>query len=113
MAKVWKEPLDPARHLDHFSVGSAVPRQRGFGPEFSYFVRVAGFTFEFASLAQIREAIEQFSTTLEPSSRRPVFEPEKGHWQRWFDRLPPFIRKASRRARVIAALERALVELAD
>lgn len=79
----------------------------------AYFVRVAGFTFEFASVDQLRACIEHFSTPIHPSSREPVFEPEKGHWQRWHDRLPAFIRKGSRRERVLEALRKAQQEFAD
>jgi len=25
VAKIWTEPLDPARHVDHFHAGSALP----------------------------------------------------------------------------------------
>lgn len=113
VAKFWKEPLDPSRHVDHFHHGHAIPRTRVHGLETAYFVRVAGFTFEFASVAQIRECIEWFSTPIHPSSREPVFEPEKGHWQPWHDRLPAFIRKGSKRERVLKALRNALEEFGE
>jgi hypothetical protein len=45
---------------------------------------------------------------LYPSSRHAVFEPEKGHWEDWSERLPAAIRKGSKRARVIAALRAAV-----
>jgi hypothetical protein len=112
MAKHWKEALDPTRHVDHFVAGGSVPRRRTRGDEYSYFVRVAGFTFEFASVAQIRVALERFSTPIQPSSRQPVFEPEKGHWQPWDARLPAKILSGSRRERVVRALRDALAELA-
>lgn len=54
MSKHWKEPLDPSRHLDFMS-GAEVggrPRKPPRDPlveEWAYFVRVNGFTFEFAS----------------------------------------------------------------
>ena len=110
MAKFWKEPLDPGRHEDHFSVGNswrrkALPRGSGF----SYFVEVTGFTFEFASTDQIRECLTFFEQRIHPSSRRPVFEPEKGEWQAWHERLPANILKGSKRERVTKALRDSLV----
>lgn len=109
MAKIWREPLDPTRHRDHFALGSWQPRRRlHAGPSFSYFVRVAGFTFEFASGEQIAACLAFLRTRIHPSSQIPVFAPEAGHWQAWHERLPANVLKGSKRQRVIAAMERAL-----
>ncbi len=107
MAKVWREPLDPARHLDHFAPGSARPRT---GHGFAYFVRVAGFTFELASIEQIQQCLAWFAQPIHPSQREQVFQPETGEWQHWHARLPAFIKRGSKRERVIKALELALRE---
>lgn len=109
MAKIWSEPLDPARHVDHF-YSRTFPRTKKHDGELAYFVRVAGFTFEFVSVAQIRECLEWFSTPIHPSSRLPNIGPEKGEWQPWHSRLPAAIKKGSRRERVIAAMRQALVQ---
>jgi hypothetical protein len=110
VARYWKEPLDPARHADHFNPGSARPRSGDRrGACFSYFVQVAGFTFEFASVDQLRECLTFFEQRIHPSSRKPVFAPEKGHWQAWHERLPARVLKSSRRERVLLALRAALV----
>jgi hypothetical protein len=114
VAKHWKEPLDPARHVDHFHAGNARRRtDERTGVGFSYFVDVAGFKFEFASTDQIRECLSFFQRPIHGSSREPVFEPEKGHWERWHERLPARILKGSRRERVIRALREALAAFAD
>jgi hypothetical protein len=113
VARYWKEPLDPSRHLDHFHAGAAVPRQGPIGSGFSYFVTVAGFTFEFASLDQIRECLSFFEERIRGSSRRPVFEPEKGQWQMWHERLPAQILKGSKRERVIKALREAVASFSE
>lgn len=105
MAKHWKEPLDARRHLDHFHVGNAHRRcaeRSGMGV--SYFVEVCGFTFEFANTDQIAEMIAFLAMPIHPSSRRPVFDPEKGEWQAWHERLPARILKRSKRERVLRAL---------
>jgi len=108
MSKHWKEPIDPTRHVDHFHAGGARPRSIGDGDAFAYFVRVVGFTFEFASVDQIRECLAFFAMRIHPSSRKPVFEPEKGEWQAWHERLPARVRSGSRRERVLKALLAAL-----
>jgi hypothetical protein len=75
-------------------------------------VTVAGFTFEFASTDQIRECLSFFERPIHGSSRKPVFEPEKGHWEAWHERLPPRILKGSRRERVAVALREAIASFA-
>ena len=71
MAKFWKEPLDASRHRDHFHAGGASGREPLRG-RFSYFVEVAGFTVEFASVAQIEECLAFFETRIRESSRTRV-----------------------------------------
>jgi hypothetical protein len=111
MAKHWSEPLDPSRHRDHFHHGGASRRQIVAGAR-SYFVEVLGFTFEFASCAQIRACLAFMEQRIHESSRRPVFVHEKGEWQAWHERLPARILKASKRERVKAALRAALAAFA-
>ena len=107
MAQHWKEPLDPSRHLNHFFAGSA--GRRAPEPEgFSYFVQVEGFTFEFASIEQVRECLTFFEQPIHGSSRKPVFVHEKGEWQAWHERLPARVLKGSKRARITGALRNAL-----
>jgi hypothetical protein len=109
MAKFWREPLDTTQHEDHFVRGQPVTSKApARGPAWMYFVEVAGFTFELATLDQLRECLRWFETPLHGSSHRPVFEPEKGHWEAWHERLPAHICKRSKRARVIKALRTAL-----
>jgi hypothetical protein len=111
MSKHWKEPLDPARHVDHFHAGGAIPRRPVRGARaYSYFVVVAGFTFELASLDQIKECLAFFSEPIHGTSRKPVFAPESGHWESWHERLPARILKGSKRERVMKALRDALEE---
>jgi hypothetical protein len=113
MARHWKEPFDPSRHKDHFDYGSTAHARSGQpGAGFSYFVEVAGFTFEYASVDQVRECLSFFEQRIHPSSRQPVFEPEKGEWQAWHERLPARILKGSKRERVRKALREALEEFA-
>jgi hypothetical protein len=114
MAKHWKEPLDPSRHLDHFQAGGARSRSTERpGAGFSYFVQVVGFTFELASIEQLRACAAFFEQRIHPSSRAAVFEPEKGEWQAWHERLPARVLKGSKRERVLRALRDALASFSE
>jgi hypothetical protein len=114
MSTHWREPLDPSRHRDWMStayvggVPARAPADR-LVPAFAYFVSVCGFTFEFVSLEQIREAINWFRTPHPGSSRLPEVTLEH-YWQRWHERLPPGLTTKENRAQITAALESALVD---
>ena len=77
-----------------------------------FFVDVAGFTFEFLTLAQIETALAFFSQKVRPTSRWPYPVAGISHWeaQRWFERLPKGLLKESRRPKVVAALQATLAE---
>ena len=74
-----------------------------------FFVAVSGFTFQFASLDQLRECLDWFRTKLHPSSRLANVTLEH-YWQRWYERLPKGINKEPKRQKVISALENALAD---
>jgi hypothetical protein len=116
MAKHWSEPLDPKRHLNFSSTtigGSLVhtdaqSRLRG---ERASFVRAAGFTFQFASLDQVRDCLAWFKEPIHPSSARAIDTGEH-YWQRWYERLPKGLTRNSKRQKIVAALEAALIDFA-
>lgn len=113
MARHWKEPLRVGRHVDHFHPGRSRYRTERSGDGYACFVEVCGFTFELASIEQLRQTIAFFEMRIHPSSRFAVLDPpEKGEWQQWHERLPAKIRRGSRRERVLAALRAALEEFA-
>lgn len=108
MAKIWKEPFDIKRHEDHRFAGGRQQRQVNVREPWAYFVKVAGFTFEFVSLDQIKECLTFYSQKIQPSSRTEIFEPEKGQWQLWSERLPLYLREEPKRIKVVKALTEAL-----
>ena len=115
MSKHWKERFDPAKHRD-FMTGrqdaGGRPRPAKRDPlieEWAYFVRVNGFTFEFASVDQVREALAYCREKVHPARREPDVWLEH-YWQRWFERLPKGLLKGAKRGEVVAALERAVEE---
>ncbi len=106
----WKEPLDDERHRDYVSGvqdAGGVPVDRSTSDGWVYFVRVCGFTFSFANLDQLREAIQYFGQTVHPGRRAPGRHLEH-YWQRWFERLPPGLIGGSKRSRVRRGLTIAL-----
>jgi hypothetical protein len=80
------------------------------------FVRVAGFTFEFHSVEQVRACQAYYASKHHPSSRLPVATGEYGgdhsEVQRWFERLPLYLREEPKRLQVVAALNDALHRVA-
>jgi hypothetical protein len=86
-------------------------------PEWVYCVYVCGFTFKFWSIAQIQAALDFYSKKIHPSSR--LEDPSGSLWchhsevQRWYERLPLYLRKEGKRQRVVKALEQALQQFSN
>jgi hypothetical protein len=111
MARWWSEGLDPERHRDFMSsthIGGlpVEPADRLLARRV-YFVRAAGFTFQFVGLCQLRAALARFGRTIHPTSRWPGIDREH-FWQGWYERLPQWLLAKPRRVRVVAGLSRAL-----
>jgi hypothetical protein len=93
-------------------------------PLWSYYVSVCSFRFHFTTPDQIPKYIEFYQTKVLPSSRLPGFgdypmrhhrfgDPRFGdHWecQRWYERLPLYLREESKRQRVVKALTEAYAD---
>jgi hypothetical protein len=116
MSRIWKEqqPGDPLI------------------PKWAYFVRVCGFTFQFASVKQIRDYLAFYSQKIHPTSRLPdrqwiedearrdpgrarkridaFIGAEHDCMQRWWERLPLYLQEEPKRQRVVTALEEAIRE---
>jgi hypothetical protein len=77
-------------------------------------VEVCGFQFLFHSVVQIDLCLDYYRREHHPSSRLPVYTENLGgdHYetQRWFEKLPQYLLESSKRAKVVAALERARSE---
>ena len=121
MAKIWSEPYDSARHGNPmgWAAGELAGQSRHWRaptliPHRVTFVRVVGFTFEFHSLEQIRLCLEFYRRKIQPTSRLPVETGDYGgdhsEGQRWFERLPLYLREEPKRQKVVAALETALLQ---
>ena len=103
------EPPGIARHW----------RARTLEPHHVIFVRVAGFTFEFHSSEQLRACLAFYAQRHHPSRRSPdaadAVRSGEVTWrlevERWYERLPAYLREEPKRMRVCGALEEALRRL--
>ena len=97
MAKIWSE-----------SEGSRLQRRR------VVFVRVAGFTFRFDTFDQLRLCLNFYRRRLHPSRRSravaAALAAGQSRWclERWYERLPLYLREEPKRRKVVAALEKAM-----
>jgi hypothetical protein len=112
VSRHWKEKLDPDKHRDFMSttyIGGVSVENEGDNlvPKWVFFVAVAGFTFQFASLEQIQVCIDWFAEKIHPSSRTPDITREH-YWQHWYERLPQWLFEEPKRQKVIKALRTAL-----
>ena len=62
MAKIWREEADPAKHADFLSARdeAGIPVEAAKDnllDKWVYFADVCGFTFQFASMEQVEEAL--------------------------------------------------------
>lgn len=116
MARHWREEYDSHRHRNRmWGPGTEVHESPDphIVPQWVYFVRVCGFTFEFFSTRQLQTCLRFFEERVHPSSRLPS-DGSCDHWetQRWFEKLPLRLSEESKRTRVVKALQQALGEFA-
>ena len=123
MSRIWSEPYDALRHQtfmpDEFGGGEAVARHHRsptLQPHRVFLVSVAGFTFTFHTLDEIRACLAFYEQKIQPSGRSGVAEGmvarDEVAWrhevQRWHERLPSYLREEPKRVAVVAALTEAL-----
>ena len=112
MAQIWSEPFDSLRHQNQMheveSSTSGYHRAPTLLRRPVYFVRVCSFTFQFHSLPQIRAALQYYSRKIQPSSRVEIGAADHWECERWFERLPLYLREEPKRQKVVKALTDAL-----
>ena len=117
---MWTEPYNSVKHSSG-RMGWQFPQPEGIArhhrapslePHHVLFVRVAGFTFEFHSVEQLQACRAFYGRKHHPTSRLPVETGDYGgdhsEAQRWYERLPLYLREEPKRQRVIAALDAAV-----
>jgi hypothetical protein len=112
MAKIWSEPFDGLKHQNQMqeveSSTSDFYRAPSLLQRPVYFVQVCSFTFQFHSVKQIQACLDFYAKKIQPSSRRDIGSADHWECERWFERLPLFLREEPKRQRVIKALRDAL-----
>jgi len=104
MSKCWKEKMPKSGWVNKFT------------PAYVYYVEVCGFTFEFLTIQDIIEVMNWFSQKIHKSTRLPDskwLRAEHDVAQRWYEKLPAYIKKGSKRSRIIKALDEAITDLAN
>jgi len=116
MARIWKERFDPAKHSGlpdavdplsrHWTAPTLLPHEL-------VFVSVCSFTFRFDSKEQLESVLDFYEHKIVPTSRESesvwgLRGGDHGEAQRWFERLPLFLREEPKRLKVIKALRDAL-----
>jgi hypothetical protein len=122
MARIWKERFDPVKHggppyasvevsqniTQHYRAPTLTPHE-------VVFVHVCSFTFRFDTEEQLRRVLEYYERKLQPSSREPLEVValrggDTSEAQRWFERLPLFLREETKRHKVVKALREAVAQ---
>jgi hypothetical protein len=119
MAKIKIEDFDQKTHPNYMwhidnEQFNRYQHAGGHTPYTVCVVEVCGFQFIFHSTMQIELCLDYYSRQTRPSSRLPVYREhlggDHGETQRWFERLPLYLLENAKRPKVVAALERALLE---
>jgi hypothetical protein len=115
MSRAWREPYDGRRHRDKMGdlgrdafVVARSSAGDSLRPRWTYFVAVAGFTFQFLSLQQVRACLRFYRNNNPGPSRMPIGGADHWEVQAWHERLPARLRHHSKRAQVARALQDAL-----
>jgi hypothetical protein len=74
----------------------------------AFLVRVCSFTFTFQSLEQLQTCFDFYDRKIQPSSRRDLCGNDHWECERWFERLPLYLREEPKRQKVVKALAEAL-----
>jgi hypothetical protein len=112
MAQIWSEPFDGLKHQNQMLEVESSTSDYYCAPSLLqkpvYFVRVCSFNFQFHSLQQIQACLDYYARKIQPSSRQHIGAPDHWECERWFERLPLFLREEPKRQKVIKALREAL-----
>jgi len=113
---MWKEAFDSVKHggLPDSLPDAVEPLRRHWtAPTLVshdvVFVSVCSFTFRFYSRQQLERVLNYYEQKIVPSGRQPESEwglrgGDHSEAERWFERLPLFLREEPKRLKVVKAL---------
>ncbi len=113
MSKIWREKADPTKHSDFMStyMEGGVPIQKSKDnliEKWVYFASVCNFTFQFASIKQVKECKAYFESKVHPSTCNNNLPPYEHHWHPWYCKLPKGINKEVKRQKILKVLDQLL-----
>ena len=112
MSRIWSELFDLKKHQNQMPEVERFTAEQNRAPtlipHLIYFVSVCSFTFEFHSIKQIQTCLDYYSRKIQPSSRLNIGAADQWECQRWFEKVPLFLREERKRQQVVKALEKAL-----
>ena len=113
MAKIWSEVFDPRKHGNPMRPVPGIPddhrwRTASLQTHRAFLVRVCSFTFIFQSIEQLQACFDFYDRKIQPSSRRDLCGYDHWECERWFERLPLYLREEPKRQKVVKALAEAL-----
>ena len=115
MAQIWSEPFDWTKHQDQMDRIASSAAEQHRAPTLLrrqvYFVRVCSFTFQFHSMHQIQACLAYFERKIQPSSCVDTGAADRWECERWFERLPLYLREESKRQKVVKALSESFEEI--
>jgi len=108
MTKVRREIADPKTHKDFMSsnVEGGMPINKSKDnliDKWVYIAEIRGFTFQFASIEQVKECKAYFDKKIHPSTRG-IHPPYEHYWHQWYCKLPKGIKSGVNRQKVIKSL---------
>jgi hypothetical protein len=125
VARIWKERFDSAQHgglpdslpdvteaiRRHWAAPTLIPHD-------VVFVSVCSFTFRFDTKEQLQRVLRYYEQKIVPTSREPesvwgLRGGDHGEAERWFEKLPVFLREEPKRPKVVKALRDALKMFED
>jgi hypothetical protein len=113
---MWKEPYDSTQHggLPDALPDVTEPIRRHWTaptiiPHNVVFVSVCSFTFRFDTKEQLQRVLRYYEQKIVPSSRQPesvwgMRGGDHSEAERWFEKLPLFLREEPKRLKVVRAL---------
>jgi hypothetical protein len=122
MARIWKEKHTGAVQAEYGEPFDAIERRADnprLLPHDDIMVRVASFTFRFATVEQLRDSLAYYNEKTHASSLIPekkIVKELGQDWraqrsweiERWYERLPMYLLEEPKRRKVVKALSKAL-----
>ncbi|MEJ2613201.1 MAG: hypothetical protein P8179_24910 [Candidatus Thiodiazotropha sp.] len=109
---IWKEKYIKGHH-GNAMYGSEAPgfetrsEYDNIRDNWVYFIEACGFTFQFLNVAQLSECLAYYEIKNAGSTREEIGAADHWEVQRWYERLPLYLREETKRIKVVKVLKKA------